>query len=123
MGPIWPAAGDITGEDTGGDTRDISRAISVSETAVGALREQLGVANSRANWAELARDAARDELVIEKEGRVQAEGRVEAERQRADRAEQALARAEQGRDELLPERDDFWSRGRFRRAYAAWRGR
>jgi hypothetical protein len=41
---------------------------------------------------------------------------LEAERQRAEKAEE-------GRDVLREELDQFWRRGRFKRALAAWRGR
>jgi hypothetical protein len=80
--------------------------------------------------AELARDAARTELSAEKEVRAGAEqDRARAE-ERANRAEaelagaqEALAGAEQRLREAEATRAEFWSRSRFARIRAVWRGR
>jgi hypothetical protein len=129
--------GDATGEDTGGDTRDIARIINAFEAGLAAFYEQVEAERQRANWAELARDAARTELSAEKEARARVESIADAAGVRADRAEQARDRLQSelvgaqealaGAKTRLREADaarvEFWSRSRFGRLRAVWRGK
>ena len=85
-----------------GDPGGFSKISKAFEAGLAAFSEQVEVERRRANWAELARDAARDELVVEREARAKAEGMAEAAVTRAERAEQEreelradLARAEE----------------------------
>ena len=116
---------------------DLSRITSSFDAALTVLREQVEAERERANWAELARDAARTELMAEQEARGKAEGTAEAAGERADQAEERADRAEQelagaqealaGAEARLREaeaaRTEFWSRSRFARLRAVWRGR
>jgi hypothetical protein len=79
-----------------GDAReDLSHAIKAFADGLAAFREQVEAERQRANWAELARDAARTELSAEKEVRARTEqDRTRAE-ERADRAEAELAGAQE----------------------------
>jgi hypothetical protein len=114
----------------GGAREDLSNAIKAFESGLVAFREQMEAERQRSNWAELARDAARTELSAEKEVRAGAEqDRARAE-ERANRAEaelagaqEALAGAEQRLREAEATRAEFWSRSRFARIRAVWRGR
>jgi chromosome segregation ATPase len=132
-------------DDVRSDVRgDITHTISVLESAVATLRDQLTVANSRADRSEQERDRLQSELAGAQEAlagaetrlreaeaaRARAEGMTEAERQRADRAEaelagaqEALAGAEMRLREAEAARAEFWSRSRFARLKGVWRGR
>jgi chromosome segregation ATPase len=95
--------------------QDISRAISVMEAAIGALREQLEQANGRADRAETGRDTERsraDEL----------RDRLDDLGNKLDGAQAELAAAQDQVEALTQAEADRQARGVLARLRAAWRG-
>lgn len=88
------------------DLRDIRENISsitkAFDAAIATLREQLQAANTRAD---------------------QERQRADQERERADRAETRLREAQEQLQATEQQRVEFWSRSRWQRIRAMWRGR
>jgi hypothetical protein len=91
------------------DGAELSHTLNALGEAVAALREQTEAERQRAERAEHARDVLQAKLATETEAKARAEGQLEAERDRANRVEQDAA--------------EWWSRSRWQRVRAAWRGR
>jgi hypothetical protein len=114
--PNHDDARDVTGDDGDDDAGDISRILSALEVVVAPLREQLELANRRADQERTRADVALAQLRMAEE--LLKEGQIE----RAA-VQEALAGAETRLREAEAARAEFWARSRWKRIRAVWRGR
>jgi hypothetical protein len=100
-----------------------TRHIKALEMAVAALREGLAAAEARADQAQARAGRAEAHADAADADRRAADARANRAEQDREALRAELAKTEDKLREIEAKRVQFWSRGRFARALAAWKGR